>query len=80
MDANTEMNLDKDFQAVILKLRLDCQLETDPLFILSVSERRVWLGLKEYLKKYNWKIPKFGKRQKLPGQIPNRIKHYQSRS
>lgn len=39
MDANTEMNLDKDFQAVILKLRLDCQLETDPLFILSVSER-----------------------------------------
>lgn len=41
MDANTEMNLDKDFQAVILKLRLDCQLETDPLFILSVSERQV---------------------------------------
>lgn len=27
MDANTEMNLDKDFKAVILKLWLDCQLE-----------------------------------------------------
>lgn len=27
VDANTEMDLDKDFKAVILNLQLDCQLE-----------------------------------------------------